>query len=185
MNTQRKSTQTGITLVELCMVLAIAAILFAAAAPSMSKFKRHQHLKTQAQTLVTDIQEARSAALRSGDSVLLRFSQHPQGTCYIVHTGAKGDCVCSDAGKAICIGKGQALKTTWIPAQGNTTVKANVQNMNFDGRQGLVTPAGSIDVVDSNGETIRQVVSITGRIRSCTTTTGFNALPKCTTSKAA
>jgi Tfp pilus assembly protein FimT len=169
----------GYSLIELCVCAAIPAILMAMALPSLGQLKQRQRLESVAQTVMATLQEARSEAVSRADAVQLRFSRHPSGSCYILHTGASGQCQCEDSGQAVCAPNERILKLEWIPLSLNIAVRANVNNMSFQARQGAVTSTGSIDISSSNGETIRHVVSIAGRVRSCSPTAEPHRFPHC------
>jgi prepilin-type N-terminal cleavage/methylation domain-containing protein len=180
MNSPRNSKhQAGFTLVEISVTVAIVGTLLGAALPALGRMKQQHQLQMLAQSVMVDIQQARSEAVQSGAAVQLRFSQHPGGSCYLLHTGAAGQCRCDDAGRPVCASLEQVLKQEWIPAERRLTVRANVQNMSFQARQGSVTSTGSVDIASSAGATIRHIVSIAGRVRSCTPTGGVAGLPKC------
>jgi len=171
--------QSGFSLIELTVVLAMTAILLGTALPALERMKQRQHLQLLAQTMMTDIQQARSEAVQQAANVQLRVSQHPGGSCYLIHTGTPGQCRCDDAGQAVCEVPAQVLKLEWVAASRRMTLTSNVQNMNFQARQGSVTPAGRIEITSGTGESIRHIVSIAGRVRSCSPTSGFNSLPRC------
>lgn len=174
-----RQTQAGFTFIELCIGVAIIAILLGNAIPALEQLKQRQRLQLVAQTVMTDLQQARSEAVERATPVQFRFSQHPQGSCYVLHTGASGLCRCEDDGKPVCTGAGGLLKSQWIPSSQRLTVRANVSNLSFQARQGAVTSTGSVDIQSSNNEAIRQVVSIAGRVRSCSSQGRVGNLPQC------
>lgn len=173
------SSSRGFSLIELCVCVVIPAILIAMAVPALNQLKQRQRLELVAQTLMANLQEARSEAVSRTDAVHMRFSRHADGTCYIVHTGASGQCECKDDGQAVCAATERVLKIEWIPTTQNIAVRANVGNMSFQARQGAVTSTGSIDISASNGDTIRHIVSIAGRVRSCTPSAHLHRFPRC------
>ena len=176
----RKQYQAGLTLIELCICLGLAAVLCAQAVPAMARIKVRNLVQSTAQTIRTDILQARSEAVRRGSAIQVQFSQHPRGLCYIVHTGAKGQCLCDDNGQSSCPSPGaKLLKTQWIATNSNMNVTTNIKSMNIEGRQGTVTPTGSVELTGRNGETIRHKIAITGRIQSCSPNRSFSKLPKC------
>jgi Tfp pilus assembly protein FimT len=179
MSASPSSNSRGHSLIELCVCALIPAILIAMAIPALTQFKQRQRLELVAQTVMANLQEARSEAVSRADAVQLRFSRHPSGSCYILHTGASGQCRCEDTGQAVCAATERVLKLEWIPATQNIAVRANVGNMSFQARQGAVTSTGSIDISSSNGETIRHIVSIAGRVRSCTPSADLHRFPRC------
>jgi len=69
----RRSAQRGVTLIEVMVVLGIAAILLAFAVPSFQEFVARNRLDGAAQELLTSLQFARSEATRRGAQVTLRL----------------------------------------------------------------------------------------------------------------
>ena len=49
----------------------------------------------------------------------------------------------------------------------------------FDAGKGTVTPTATFAITDRDGRSIRQIVNIMGRVRSCTTTRGLGGLRPC------
>ena len=169
----------GYSLIELCVCLAIPAVLLAMAVPSLGQLKQRQRLEMVAQTMMVNLQQARSEAISQADAVQLRFSRHPTGSCYILHTGASGQCSCAPDGQATCLANERVMKLEWLPSAQNIAIRANVANMSFQARQGAVTSTGSIDISSNNGDTIRHIVSIAGRVRSCSPGGGIQRFPRC------
>lgn len=176
---QTRQNTRGFTFVEVCVACVTLAVLLAQAVPAMKRFQQRQRLQGIAQTLMTDLQQARSEAVQRADVIQLRFSQHPQGSCYVMHRGAAGQCRCSDEGQAVCDAPGLLLKTQWVPSSRSASIRANVGNLSFQAAQGAVSPTGSIDVASADGAAIRHIISIAGRVRSCSPDGGFSQLPRC------
>ena len=96
----------GLTLVELMVALAVAAVLLTLAAPSFRDLILMQRLKSIHAQLVTDLQYARSEAVSSGAVVNVRVQPQFSGvehTCYIIFhhfsrdyltNGPSSDCDC-------------------------------------------------------------------------------------------
>ena len=174
----RKTEAAGFGLVEMLVVMVLVGILAAMCIPLLTNFRQHLQLASAADTLHAEIQHARSEAARLGRSVRLSFSEHPLGTCYIIHVGNTGDCRCKDDGRVACTA-GYLLKASWIDKKSQILLRANVPGLSFDPDGGYGTSAGTIGLTNAAGENISHVVSLVGRIRSCTTTPGKNSLPKC------
>ncbi|MBY0236516.1 MAG: pilus assembly protein FimT, partial [Burkholderiaceae bacterium] len=66
-NTQHSSR--GISLVEVCVGLCMSGILTAQAVPAFERMQQRQRLQLSALALMTDIQQARSEAVESGQTV--------------------------------------------------------------------------------------------------------------------
>lgn len=169
----------GHSLVELCVCVAILAILMSIAIPALDQLKQRQRLELVAQTMMANLQQARSEAISRTEAVQLRFSRHANGSCYVIHTGSSGQCHCDATGQGVCAASERILKLEWIPSTSNVSVFANVVNMSFQARQGAVTSTGSIDVKSNNGDTIRHIVSIAGRVRTCSPTPELHRFPRC------
>ncbi|RYE79971.1 MAG: hypothetical protein EOO80_05075 [Oxalobacteraceae bacterium] len=159
----------GFTLVELCTCLGICATLLGQAIPSLNQMRQQSALRATAEALGGDLRLARSEAVRSGDSVYFRISGKGANACYLLHTGARNDCDCA-GGQAVCKAAGsRVIKAEWMPKGRPITLSSNAETLEFQYRQGLVTQTGSIELKLDKGVGIRQVVAITGRVRSCAT----------------
>lgn len=69
----------GFTLVELLVVLAIAAILLSLAAPSFTKTVRSVNMSSAVNSFLADASFARSEAVRRGGDVVMCRSNNPEG----------------------------------------------------------------------------------------------------------
>jgi type IV fimbrial biogenesis protein FimT len=169
----------GLTLVELMVCVAIAAILLTIAVPNMQAFLARRQLEGLSAQFVADLQFARTAAVARGERLRLRFQTIDSGSCYVLHTGATDACACMADQSPQCSGNAEPLRVVYLPASDHNTVHANVGSMLIDPRQGTVTPTGSIDIASSDGISLRHVVNILGRVRLCTPSTRINNVPAC------
>jgi Tfp pilus assembly protein FimT len=177
-STARRNS-SGFTLVELCTCLGITAALLGQAVPSLSKLRQEQALRGAANALASDLRLARSEAVNAGESVYFRISAKGANACYVLHTGARNDCDCA-GGQAVCKTPGsQVIKAEWLPTTQPIRLRSNAETLEFQYRQGLVTQTGSIELSLDKGAAIRQVVAITGRVRSCTTGAKLAGMSRC------
>jgi type IV fimbrial biogenesis protein FimT len=163
----RPRWQLGVTLVEICIVLAVAIILAATAAPGMLDLIDTRRLEGAASQLATDIQLARTEAVARNEP--LRLSMHPtaSGSCYVIHTGAADQCACDSEGAARCTGEARQIKTVSVASRDHVSLEANVSSMVFDPLHGTATPSATLRLIGSRGREIRHVVNVMGRARSC------------------
>ncbi len=90
MRTQRtRQAALGLSLIELMVVVAVAALLLGLAAPAFNDYIVTQRVRSIHAQLVSDLQYARSEAIGRGSFVSLRF-QHstssPARSCYVIYT---------------------------------------------------------------------------------------------------
>lgn len=169
----------GVTLIELCVTLSIAALLLSQAIPAMQQLRQRVLLRTAAEALGADLRLARDEALALNQPVHFRISHKGAAACYLLHVGPKDSCDCA-GGRTVCLGGGARLiKATWLPAASPLQLISNVESMQFMQGRGTVTPTGSIEVRLNDRDAIRQVVAITGRVRSCSPMTAVADLPRC------
>ena len=174
-----RSSSLGFTLVELCVSVSIGATLLSQAVPSLSRMRQEHALRATSEALASDLRFARSEAVRMGEPVYFRISGKGAQACYVLHTGARNDCDCA-GGKAVCKAPGSnVVKAEWLPAGKPMSLSSNAETLAFQHRQGLVTQTGSIELSLKGGAGIRQVIAITGRVRSCSTGVKLSGMTKC------
>lgn len=170
----------GFTLIELCTGLGICAALLGQAVPAMSQLHQQQRLRVANQELAFDLRLARAEATRLNESVFFRVSGRGSQACYVMYTGIKDDCDCTVKGQASCkSATAQVIKSTWFSTQQPVVIQSNVETFQFQSQQGLVTQTGSIDLSLNGSSSVRQVVAITGRARTCFVNTPLFGLLKC------
>jgi type IV fimbrial biogenesis protein FimT len=113
----------GYTIVELMVVIAVAAILLAAAAPSFVSFITSTRLTSQANDLVADIRFARSAAGTRGVRVVLCPTLDKAACSGSASDWAKGRLVFVDANGNGSPDAGEIVKYT-EPLAGNSSISA-------------------------------------------------------------
>ena len=172
-------SERGLTLIELALTLCIIAILVGAGVPSFTQARDRRHLEGAAAQLVTDIRLARSLAVSQRASVRLAVQHGGGGSCYVLHTGSAGDCTCTGAGVSRCGAGAQALRTAGFDGAGPVQLSSNTGSMLFDPDRGTVTPTGTISLQLASGQTLRQIVNIMGRVRTCSPAAAMPGYPKC------
>ena len=172
----------GLTLVELAIAIAVLAIVAATAVPSLAAFVDARRLDGAATQLAADVQLARTEAATRHRTVRLSLrTDGPTTTCWIVHTGAAGDCRCNGDGRggpAACDAGSVAIASSTLVDADRLRVEGNVASMLFDPLHGTTTPAGTLRVVDARGRSVQHVVNAVGRVRTCSpggTATGWAA----------
>ena len=128
---QHKHTgrQTGFTLIELMITMVIAAIVLTQAVPSFMATVQNNRLITYTNDLVTDINLARSEAVKRGSRVVLCRSADPSSntpTCGgTANTWTTGWLVYADANSSGTFDAGDTLVRVGMPVAGATTVMSN------------------------------------------------------------
>lgn len=157
----------GVSLIEACVTIGVLAIIVGSVAPSFAQARQKVEIEGVAAQLQTDIQYARSEAVARAQSLRLTFSAGAGGSCYVIHTGAAGDCRCGDAGRTECVADAQQLKTVHLPVSGTVRLQSSARSMLFDGTRGTVSPTGTVRVIGSDGRALHKVVNVMGRVRTC------------------
>lgn len=166
MGTTTNNLQRGVSMIECCITLAIAGILAGSALPSFKDNLDKRSIEGVSSEVRTDVMYARSEAVARNEGVRVSFYQGAQGRCYVVHTGDRADCSCDGSGApAVCSGGAVALKT--VAESGGVQFVANVSSLRFDPTNGTTTPAGTVCTVPANGRAVHNVVSLMGRVRTC------------------
>lgn len=178
--TARRRKQRGMTLIETAVVVSIVGVLAGLAVPSYQGFQERFRLEGYAMELVTDIHYVRSEAVARNRAIRISFGSDTGGTCYMLHTGSAADCNCSSGGSAHCSNPNNSiLKTVGVATAQGVHLQSNVASILFEPSRGMATPVGSINFTATSGKTIRQVVNIMGRTRTCSPNGGVIGYKVC------
>ena len=173
-----RSSARGFSLLELAIVVAIVAIVGAAALPSFTGFIDAKRLEGAATRLAADVQFARSEAIARNRPLRLTIVAGADATCWVVHTGAGDDCSCGVAGVA-CTNGALAIKSVVLATAERVAVAGNVASIVFDPLHGTSTPTGTLSLSDVRGRSVRHVVNVLGRVRSCSPDGAIVGYPAC------
>ena len=88
-------SQRGVTLIEAAVAMTIGAIALSTAAPGFRSLVERKRLEGVAAQLATDLQFVRTAAVARNEPLRISFYAETGGSCYVMHTGAAGDCGCT------------------------------------------------------------------------------------------
>ncbi len=175
----RRSAQWGLTLVECLITLAVAAVSLGAAVPGMQQMLERRELESTAAQLATDLRLTRSLAVARSTSIRLSVQAHDGASCYVIHTGGAGDCRCSSSGPAVCAAGAEAIRAVGFEASGRLRLSSSSARMLFDADRGTVSPTGTLQLQARSGASIRQVVNIMGRARTCSPGATMPGYPAC------
>ncbi|MEO8299238.1 MAG: GspH/FimT family pseudopilin [Burkholderiales bacterium] len=170
----------GFTLIELMVCVAVLAVLATLAGPSFDSYLQRRRVEGLSMQLLSDWQFARTSVLAR--SAPLRLSVYAPGSgpggCYLLHSGAADACSCNGE-IATCAAGTEVLRQEALPASSRVRLSANVGSMLLDPRLGTVTPGGSIEITGANGDALKHVVSILGRVRVCASAGRWAGIAAC------
>lgn len=161
--------QQGVTVVEGLIAMTVISITLGTALPSFQKAADRHRLEGGAAQLETELQYARNLAVTLNKGVRMSFQASGTQACYVVHTGPANACNCSGT-TTTCAGGAEALRTVRFDAQSRMRATSNTSSLLFDQTKGTVTPTATIEMRNAQGDALRLVVNIMGRVRSCTPT---------------
>jgi type IV fimbrial biogenesis protein FimT len=177
--THNNRSQRGLTLVETAVTLLVSLTAFATGLPSFQAARDKQAMQGVAAQLETDIQYARSLAVARHQSVRISFPANPVASCYVIHTGGASDCSCNAQGQAQCVRGSEVLRTASNGGLTPIAIRSNSASMLLDPTNGTVTPTGTVQVQGRGGKTLKVIVNVTGRVRSCAATAGLPGFARC------
>lgn len=175
-----KLAQRGFTLVEALTAMSITAAAVTTAAGNWTPILLGHRAKSVAAELSTDLQFARTEAVSRRQGVRVTFAPAAaMNSCYVVHTGPTSSCDCSRPEPATCNGAAILIKRVQVHSGIRAFIPSNARSIQFDGTLGTVTPTASITVATADGRSLRHVVNVIGRVRTCSPEGTFSGYRRC------
>ncbi|MDD5461228.1 MAG: GspH/FimT family pseudopilin [Methylococcales bacterium] len=173
----KRQRDSGFTLLEVMIVIAIIGIIAAMAVPSYQDMIERNRLKQVAEALKLDLQFARTEAIKRSQNVLVTRTPGSAGAwCYGLST--KASCSCAQVTKTAtdyC----EIKRVSGIDFNTTNMGAAVGNNSTFSFRRGTIG-ADSV-TFSTNNYTARVVFSDVGRVRICTPSgsAGISNYPAC------
>lgn len=157
-----RSSQRGLTLLEVMAGLAVLAVLAAMALPSWSGMAQRHRLAAAAEALAADLREARFEAVRSGQPLYLQSQPLPDaGWCWTV--ARQAGCGCAEAAASGC-----SLKTVRADDHPGIRLLQPLQaKLLAQGQAGELGQAAHTELATAQGQRLRVELAALGRSRVC------------------
>ena len=149
---------SGFTLLELCVAIAIFAILSAVAVPSFIKWLPRQKLNSAAREVLSSIEYIKLRAVKENADTAIAFNPASESYTVFLDNGAG-----VNAGNGVLDGDEVVIKSGQMPAGvhlTDTTFPADT--LRFDRRGFPSGVSGSINLINSLGEAKSITVNIAG-----------------------
>lgn len=163
----------GFTLLELLITLTVAAIILKMAIPSYFNFMDKQKLKAAAESIYSDIQYARSEALKQNQDMVVSFETTQW--CYGINE--VGGCDCTTGDNCQVNGVEKVTSSINLPDVALSNVTFTSNNLTLDSARGTAN-SGELTLTSDLGLQLKVQVNLLGRIKVCypgTLVTGYKA----------
>jgi len=168
----------GFSLVELLVTIAIAAIVLVIAIPSFNALLVRNRLRSAAETMRSEINMARSEALKRRQNVVVSFSLAGDGSwCYGLRVGATScDCTTTSGATACYLDVDGSNAPVLRVTKGTQFRDITMDELPFGGDLvfSSVRPsvtAGNISFSSPHSQTVQIVTNDVGRVRLCSPST--------------
>lgn len=185
---------SGFTLIEMLVVVAIIGILAALAAPSMTRLLERGRLRGAAEQVASDLQLARTEAIKRNQDVKVTFSSDTPSTswCYGVRVGGDCNCAITDPTDATACQIDGVLKVTSSADFAGVSLAGsfvgsgvNARTTGFNPRHGTAqtgvagAPENGTVTATIKSDNLSVRVTLLGRVRVCSTN-GMPGFQSCT-----
>jgi type IV fimbrial biogenesis protein FimT len=154
----------GFTVLELIITILVLAILVTVGIPSFTALLERHRLKGAVETLYTELQLARSVALRQNRPCYVDFNPGADW-CYGLDDTAA--CDCASAGDCQVDGVEKVVRATEYRGITLTSTTFTGDGTGFNARNGTALGAGEALFQGPQGTTAKVVLSALGRARIC------------------
>jgi type IV fimbrial biogenesis protein FimT len=175
----RHRASRGFTLVEMACAMTVAGLALGAALPGFEAYRQSRQIAAVMAGLQTDVQLARSEAVLRHRLVSLGVRTEAGGSCYVVHSGAAGDCECEVEGPARCVAGAEVIRTVNLPRGDRLSLSSNRPAIQFNPDHGTVTPTATLRLTGDAGREMRAVINLVGRVRTCSVSGGSGVDRSC------
>ena len=183
MANRARSNNSGFTLIELMVTLAVLAVVLAAALPSFADFFDKNRVRGAADGLISLISNARAEAVKNDLDVNIAFTGSGTSWCAGANAaslpsggnpaGIAGPCVCTDpANAAACRVSGQRSAVE-VGAYPDVAIGSLPAALVFDSRLGVISPLGTRNLTLTSPKgtyDLRVEVNALGQARLCVPT---------------
>ncbi len=171
------NNQTGLSLLELMITIAIIGIVITLGAPSIIEAQRNRVLSGAIENSYFTLQQARSNAVRKGEDIIVDFSAAPQ---WCIGATDQPTCDCSTLNSCTVDGLEQVLDNQDFPQIEMQNVNFGVNDQaTFDGTRGLsIGSAGNLELTDGT-RTVRLNLNNVGRVSICVVTGNLGSYQPC------
>lgn len=176
---RNRRSQLGLSLVEPLVTGTIASVLAVSALSGLEQAKDRQRLESAAAQIESELQYARSSAVARGETVRALFRSTTGGSCYVIHNGQPGDCTCQADGRTQCAAGVEVLRSVGFAVDSGLSLSSTAREVGFGSDHGTVTPTTTLQLQNRGGDSMRLVLNVMGRIRSCTVGTSSPHLASC------
>lgn len=166
--------QSGFTLIELMVVLAVLGVLTALALPSYSEIVERRKLNAAGENLFADLMYAKTEAIKRNLPIRLTFTGTGTTWCYGIAVNAACDCTDNVPACEIESGVQKIVNQSDYEVVSVDAGDSTLANdfISFTPLRGFVNQK-SLQFSVGSGAELRVVVSSLGRIRLCSDTTTF------------
>ena len=168
----------GLTMLELVIAIAVLAVLASVALPSITARLERQRLSNAAETLATDLSEARFEAARRGQPLHIEPTVADKAWCWAVSTQAGCGCAPGQS-QSQSQSQAQSCQLHQVLSSAYGGIKL------LEPRPVRLNPAGTSETVtvaafeSSHGERLRVDLQALGRVRVCTAAGPDTRYPRC------